>query len=148
MIKLADRADLDIIVQLVTEFLTDTAYSKYAADVDPERVKKLCWGCLQLGYVWISWDKEQPTGLLMAIRESNVWIPEKISLKELVWYVKPQYRNTTAAGRLFSAFCTLAEKQLNTGSIEAYFIGVMSSTNTIDFERRGFRLAERLYMKD
>lgn len=148
MITVADRGDLDTVVNLVTEFLTDTAYNKYAADVDAERIKKLCWGCLQLGHVWISWNHDKPTGLLMAIRESNVWIPEKISLKELVWYVKPQYRNGTAAGRLFSAFCTEAEKQLNTGSIEAYFIGVMSSTNTIDFERRGFRLAERLYMKD
>ncbi len=148
MITLADRSDLDTIVALVTEFLSDTAYNKYAVDVDHDRVKKLCWGCLQLGKVWISWDQAKATGLLMAIRESNVWIPEKISLKEMVWYVKPEYRNSTAAGRLFSAFCTEAEKQLNNGSIEAYFIGVMSSTNSIDFERRGFRLAERLYIKD
>lgn len=148
MITVADRSDLATITDLVMEFLADTAYSKYAVQVDPERVKKLCWGCLQLGKVWISWHNDKPTGLLMAIRESNVWIPEKISLKELVWYVKPEYRTTTAAGRLFSAYCTEAEKQLNTGSIEAYFIGVMSSTNSIDFERRGFRQAERLYMKD
>jgi hypothetical protein len=87
-------------------------------------------------------------GLLVAAREQNMWIPEKRSLREVVWYVREEYRRTVGAGKLFVKFCEQAEQLLEQKEINVYFTTRMTTTEDYDLGRRGFRLTEKLYLKD
>jgi hypothetical protein len=87
-------------------------------------------------------------GLLAATREQNIWIPEKVSLREIVWYVREEYRRSIGAGKLFIKFCEQAELLLKQDLIQGYFTTRMTTTEDYDLERRGFRLTEKLYIKD
>jgi hypothetical protein len=62
--------------------------------------------------------------------------------------VREAYRGTTGAGRLFVEFCKTGESLLNSGEIQGYFTTRMTTTTDYDLERRGFRLTEKLYLKD
>jgi L-amino acid N-acyltransferase YncA len=147
MIRLATRADLDRVHELVMEFLKDTAYTEYTDQVDPAHIKKLCYAVLTTGRVWL-YDVDTVTvGLLIAVMEQNVWIPTKQSLRELVWYVKPEYRRTTAGGRLFKAFCDEGNQLLISKTIDGYFTTRMATTGEYDLSKRGFREVERLFLK-
>jgi hypothetical protein len=148
MIRLATRSDLNLVTELLTEFLTETSYDKHTDIIDPAHIKKLVFSVLQHGYIWLYFNGEVAVGLLVAVREQNIWMPNKSSLRELVWYVRSEYRRTIGAGRLFIEFCQQAEKLLNMGSIQGYFTTRMTTTEDYDLESRGFRLTEKLYLKD
>jgi len=148
MIRLADRSDLNPVSKLMCEFLADTSYSAHTVTVDPEHIRKLVFNILHLGYVWLYEVDGQLVGLLAAVKEANMWMPSKTSLRELVWYVKPEYRNSAGSGRLFVKFNQQGERMLAEGLIDGYFTTRMGTTADYDLESRGFRLVEKLYLKD
>jgi N-acetylglutamate synthase-like GNAT family acetyltransferase len=148
MIRLATRSDLVPIADLVCEFLQETSYSAHIDEIDIEHIRRLVFACLHGGYIWLYTVDEEIVGLLAAVREPNMWMPHKLSLRELIWYVKPQYRKSPSAGKLFVRFCKEADELLNNSKIDGYFTTRMSATDDYDLESRGFRLTEKLYLKD
>jgi hypothetical protein len=148
MIRLATRSDLNTITLLLVEFLSSTSYDTHTDSVDREHIKRLAYTILYSGYTWLYYDKDTAVGLLIAVKESNMWMPSKTSLRELVWYVRESHRGTTGAGRLFVEFCQQGQSLLNSGEIQGYFTTRMTTTTDYDLERRGFRLTEKLYIKD
>lgn len=148
MIRLATRADLNTVTDLLVEFLTNTAYNKHIEVIDRQHLAKIVFSVLHNGYIWLYFNGEVAVGMLVAVREQNVWQPTKTSLRELVWYVRDEYRKTIGSGRLFIKFCEQGEQLMTEKKIDGYFTTRMSSTQDYDLESRGFRLTEKLYLKD
>lgn len=148
MIRLANRSDLPIIADLIIEFLQETSYAKHIDSVDRQHILRLAYTVLHQGYIWMLWHDQVCVGILVAVKEQNIWMPDKVSLREMVWYVREQYRRTLGAGRLFVKFCEKGDELMESGEIEGFFTTRMTSTTDYDLEKRGFRLTERLYLKD
>ncbi len=148
MIRVATRSDLNVIHELVMEFLTATSYSQHTEDIDPQHIKKLCYAVLQMGKVWLYDVEGISVGLLIAVKEQNIWMPAKTSLRELVWYVREEYRRSPGSGRLFIEFCREGERLLLHNEIDGYFTTRMATTGDYDLTKRGFREVERLFLKD
>jgi len=148
MIRLATRSDLNTVTNLLLEFLTDSSYSNHCAEPDAEHIKRLVFSVLHQGYIWILFDGTEAQGILVAVKEASVWMPDRYSLRELVWYVRPEYRGTVSAGRMFIKFCEQGDQLLESGDISGYFTTRMSTTADYDLERRGFRQTEKLYIKE
>jgi hypothetical protein len=148
MIRLATRSDLNLVTDLLIDFLKETSYNNHTEVIDNEHIRRLAFSVLHQGYIWLYFDNEVPVGVLAAVKEQNMWVPSKTTLREIVWYVKPQYRGTASAGKLFVKFCSTAEKLLNNKEISCYFTTRMTTTQDYDLESRGFRLTEKLYLKD
>lgn len=148
MIRLATRADLTAIAGLLEEFLLETDYAEHCEEIDNEHLRKLVFAVLHQGYIWVLCHNDIIVGCLIAVKEQNVWMPNKVSLRELVWYVQEPYRKTIGAGRLFIKFCEQGDVMMKRGDIQGYFTTRMTSTTDYDLESRGFRLTEKLYLKD
>jgi hypothetical protein len=148
MIRLATRSDINLVADLLVEFLQSTSYKDHTQTNNIEHIKKLMYAILHSGYIWLYFNGEVAVGLLVAAKEQNVWIPEKRSLREVVWYVREEYRGSISAGRLFIKFCEKGEELLDKDEIQGYFTTRMTSTTDYDLESRGFRLTEKLYLKD
>lgn len=149
MIKVADHNDTLIAVALLRKFLSETTYTQAEeAAKDLVHLSKLVWTCLQYGYVWIAYVDQEPAGILMSIKEPNLWYPKAQELRELVWYVRPEYRKSSLGGKLFLNYTRKAERLLEQGIIQGYFTTRMDTTDPIDLESRGFRLTERTYLKE
>jgi hypothetical protein len=150
MIKQAHTLmDARHMIKLMQRFLTDTSYSQAEdASKDIEHLGKLAFTFLQNGYVWLAFDSEEPVGILIAIKEPNMWNPKITQLRELVWYVVPEKRNSTVGGRLFKQYCLKGDELKQQGKINVYFTSMMTSTEACDLERRGFRCTERTYIKE
>ena len=148
MIRLATRADLNVVTDLLVEFLSVTAYTQHTDVIDVNHIKKLAYSVMHHGYIWLYFNENVAVGLLIAVKEQNIWMPKKTSLRELVWYVKEEYRKTVGAGRLFIKFCEKGDELLDLDEIQGYFTTRMTSTQDYDLESRGFRLTEKLYLKD
>ena len=148
MIRLAGRGDLNSVTHLLVEFLSSTSYNSHTQGVDREHIKRLAYSILYSGYTWLLLDGTTAVGILIAVREKNIWMPDKTSLRELVWYVREEHRGSVGAGRLFVEFCKKGDELLEQREIQGYFTTRMSTTTDYDLERRGFRLTEKLYLKD
>lgn len=148
MIRLADRSDLNRVTDLILDFLQESSYAKHTEEVDRDYIRKLVYAVIKSGYIWIMFNDQIAVGILIAVKEQNIWMPSKVSLRELVWYVKEEYRKTIGAGRLFIKFCEQGDELMANGEIDGYFTTRMNSTTDYDLEKRGFRLTESLYLKD
>lgn len=149
MIRLADYKDAREAVELLKKFLQETSYQQGpAASKNTEHLAKLVWSAQQYGYIWLAWRESEPVGILMAIKEPNMWMPEARELRELVWYVVPEHRKSTIGGKLFLAYCKKAEELLSERKIQGYFTTRMATTDAVDLSRRGFRLAESTFIKE
>lgn len=148
MIRLATRSDLTAIADLLEEFLMETSYAEHCEEIDQDHLRKLVLAVMHQGYIWVMLHNDVIVGCLIAVREQNIWMPNKISLREMVWYVREEYRRTLGAGRLFIKFCELGDALMQRGDIQGYFTTRMTSTEDYDLESRGFRLTEKLYLKD
>lgn len=136
-------------IRLLQEFLLETPYLQ-APDAahNMEHLGKIVITVMNHGFIWIAYNDKEPVGLLMAVKEPNMWAPTCYELKELVWFVKKEHRRSTIGGRLFKTFCSCAEQLLAQGKIQGYFTTRMTTTDDIDLERRGFRLTEKTYLKE
>ena len=149
MIRLSTNQDTMIIVGLLREFLSETSYSQAeAAGNNLEHLCKLTWTFQQYGYIWLAFHKDEPVGILMSVKEPNMWLPSAKELREVVWYVKPEHRKSTVGGKLFLQYCKKGDELLARGDIQGYFTTQMTTTRTIDLESRGFKLTERTFLKE
>jgi hypothetical protein len=148
MIRPATRTDLNTVTDLLVEFLLQTSYNKHTDVIDREHIKKIVFSVLHQGYIWLYFNGDVAVGLLVAVKEQNIWMPNKTSLREMVWYVREEYRKTLGAGRLFIKFCEQGDLLLSKDEIQGYFTTRMTSTTDYDLESRGFRLTEKLYIKE
>jgi hypothetical protein len=150
MIKQAHTLmDARHIINLMRQFLNETSYSQAAeASNDVEHLGRLAFTFMQKGYVWLAFVDELPVGILIAVKEPNLWSPKNIQLRELVWYVVPQHRKTSIGGRLFAKYCETAELLINQNLIDGYFTTRMTTTDPVGLERRGFKLKESTYLKE
>ena len=149
MIRLADHKDTFVVVELLRRFLTETSYSQAEQAIkDTENLCKITWLVQQHGYIWLAFQDEEPVGLLMAVKEPNMWLPSARELKELVWYVVPEHRQSSQGGKLFLQYCKKGDELLSRGEIQGYFTTQMTTTRNIDLESRGFKLTERTFLKE
>jgi predicted GNAT family acetyltransferase len=149
MIRLATNKDTLIAVDLLREFLRETSYSQAEeAGRDRDHLCKLVWTFHQFGYIWLAFHKDEPVGILMSVKESNMWLPSARELREVVWFVKPEHRRSTIGGKLFLTYCQKGEELLESGEIQGYFTTRMTTTDSIDYESRGFRQTEVTYIKE
>lgn len=136
-------------IRLLQEFLKETPYQQAQSAVnDIEHLGKLVFAIMNNGYIWVAYSDDKPVGLLMAVKEPNLWAPKCAELRELVWFVLPEHRQSTIGGRLFKKFCQRGDQLIAEQAIEGYWTTRMSTTDNIDLERRGFRLTEKTYLKE
>jgi hypothetical protein len=150
MIKQATTfIDLQDAIALLQRFLKDTAYEQgKTASTNREHLGRLCHTIQNAGYIWLAYIDDQAVGILAAVKEPNMWSPKHQQLRELVWYVLPEYREQTVGGRLFLTYCNEGDSLIRAGVIDGYFTTRMATTNNIDLERRGFKLKESTYLKE
>ena len=148
-IRLATRTDFSDIIELLSGYFDESVYGSHVKELpDPQRCSQILFQLMHQGRIWLAYRDCELLGVLAVIREPNLWFPNKISLREVIWYVKPEARQGQAAGRLFLSYKLWAEQLLELGQIEAYFMTEMATTDSLNLQRRGFRLAENLYIKD
>jgi N-acetylglutamate synthase-like GNAT family acetyltransferase len=149
MIRSADYKDTKIIINLLTKFLEETSYRQAHNGRDNfENLAKLVWTVQQHGYIWLAFRDQQAVGCLLAVKQPNMWAPNCRELRELVWYILPEYRNSILGGRLFKKYCEKGEELLENGTIQGYFTTRMTTTDDINLSRRGFKLVEQTYLKE
>jgi GNAT superfamily N-acetyltransferase len=85
-------------------------------------------------------------GIILSIPQRDIWCPELIRLRELAWYVRPEYRELGIGQALLDAYENEAKKRQNQGKIHGFCLTKLANSPEIDLKTRGYFLVESTYM--
>jgi len=91
-------------------------------------------------------EKTEPIGLFLSIIDQNIWDPKLIVLKELAYYVEPEYRNTTIGYRLITEYNKQAELLVKNNRIKFYTMTKTTKSPDLDFSRFGYNKVEETWV--
>lgn len=129
------------------KFATESSIKTYDRETyNYEYARNLLLRCEKTGVCLVSEDQGQITGTILSMRVQDIWVPDVIRLRELAWWVQPEYRSTTTGARLFSEYRRQAQEMLDNKKITGYTITKLSTSPDFDYERRGFKFIEATYM--
>jgi len=98
------------------------------------------------GVILLSREKDQITGMLMAVYSFNLWDQDIRCMRELAWWVRPEYRGGTSAYRLLQTYRDLGNLLIKDNVIKYYAISKMVSSPDIDYGRYGFTKIEESWI--
>lgn len=144
------RWDYDACCDIMTAFAQQCGVSDLNKPTyDREYAKNVLLRCERTGASFIArTDDNQAMGIILSMAVPELWQPNIIRLRELAWYVLPQYRGTTAGARLFAAYVNAAENMQKQGRITSFTMTKLANSQDFNYEKRGFKLVESTYIKE
>ena len=147
MIRKISRFDYDQLCEMMIKFAHESGIKTYDKETyNYEYAKNLLLRCEKTGVSLISEVDGKITGMILSMRVQDIFVPEIIRLREIAWWVEPEYRMTTTGARLFSEYRKQAEELLNEKKITGYTITKLSTSPDFNYESRGFKFIEATYM--
>jgi len=146
MIRHAVLRDYDRIVQLMVNFANAAPIEDYH---NPQYDQRCTHNCLsisqQSGCVLVAEADGEIQGVLIAQIHVDQWMPHIRTLKEVAWWIEPQYRHSSMAGRLLKEYVKLGEKLKTVGAINNFTITLLANSPDLKLEKRGWRAIETNY---
>lgn len=146
MIRQATKFDTNRIIEMLREYRSATPWSRLAECDNEKYIKTMLAHIFAgMGVVFLAEREEQTIGMLIAIRNPNIWDPDLIVMNELCYWVEPEWRGGTSGYRLLSAYKEYCDKLKSQGLIEAYTISKMANSPDLDYGRWGFTKLEETW---
>jgi hypothetical protein len=98
------------------------------------------------GTILVAEAQGQLQGMLIAQVMTDPWLPEIRILKELAWWVEPEYRNTPMGYRLLLEYVKFGKKLQQTGVIHKFVLTTMCNSPDLNLDKRGWRAVETNYV--
>lgn len=97
------------------------------------------------GVAFVSEDSAGVHGMIIAIKNPNVWDPTVVAMNELAYWVNPERRGTSAGYRLLKAYADYCKELKEQGKIDYYTISKMTTSPDLDYGRFGFNKLEEMW---
>jgi hypothetical protein len=142
-IRSATKFDTPEICRMLRAYRSETPWARLSeCDNEPYVREVLAHIFAGLGRIFLAESLGQVHGMLIAVKNNNVWDPDLLVLDELAYWVDVEYRGTRAGYRLIRAYQQWAELLRSQGQIESYTISKMASSPDLNYGRLGFEKLE------
>lgn len=146
-IRLANKFDQPEILDMLRHFREQTPIEDIKNCDNSEYISSLYHVLLIGGGIALVAESDDTIiGMILGIIEQNIWDPDKHLLRELVYWVEPEYRGTSAGYRLLKEYNKLAEQLKEQKRIHMYTMTKMVNSPDIDFDRFGYRKIEEVWV--
>ena len=146
-IRHATVQDFDRIMELMVKFANAAVYTPFHnPQYNDSYIRRLLTTFMQSGCILLGEKDDKVQGMLIAVANGDTWLPEVITLKELAWWVEPEYRNTTLGYKLLAEYIKLGKGLTETGKIQGFTLTNMVNSPDFDFESRGWDKVETNYI--
>lgn len=148
MISVATITDIPEIYQAMRRFAQAAPIrSLSVAEPDARRCQHLIADLIHNHVALIARDQSGIfQGMLLAQIQSDLWLPEIKTLRELAWWVEPEYRGTSAGYKLLKTYKQIGQDLVQRGDIHQYTITLMTNSPPLDLASRGWREVETNYV--
>ena len=148
MIRFADFKDFDRIIEMLVNYAnTAPVPALHNPEYDLRRTQHSLAHIIANGCIIVATDSDDvPQGMLLAAIVPDMWLPHVKALRELAWWVEPEFRNTTMGYRLMSKYIEYGESLRDAGVIDNFTLSLLSISPDLKLEKRGFREIETTYV--
>lgn len=148
MIRLATRYDIPKLLDLMRGYASESPVDAYRnINFQNEQYVSNLFFSIIIGRGFIVVDDDL-NGMLAAIITPNIWSPDILELKELAWWVKPEFRNGSLGGKLWLEFNYLADEMIKENRVQVITCSLMANSPKMNYEKRGFKSLESNYFKE
>jgi N-acetylglutamate synthase-like GNAT family acetyltransferase len=146
MIREGNKWDTPAIIDMLRDYRSATPWSRLAECNNELHIRTLLAHIFAgQGVVFIAEKEQEAVGMLIAIKNSNIWDPELLVMNELAYWVDPEYRGSTSGYRLLAAYKEYCDRLKSQGLLEAYTISKMVNSPDLDYARFGFEKLEETW---
>ena len=145
-VRLANKFDLPIVLDMLRNFRNHTPIDMMRECNNEEYINKLFHHVILGGGVALIAEDKDVAGMIIGVKDQNVWDPEIKVLRELVYWVEPEYRGTTAGYKLLLKYNKLAQELVDEQKINMYTMTKMVNSPDLDFTKFGYKKTEEVWV--
>lgn len=97
------------------------------------------------GLVLVATDDSKVIGMILGIKNNNIWFPHQIALKEMMIWVDEEYRDKGVGYKLVTQYNSIAEQMMNTKEINQYTMSVTKGFGKLNYEKFGYKKIEETW---
>lgn len=147
MIRHADLKDFDSVMEMMVNFANAAPVETYhEPDYNYRGVQHFLSMIKSNGCIFVAESNNEIQGMLIAQICSDPWLPEIKILKELAWWVEPQYRNSSTGYKLLKKYVEFGKQLQERGVIDKFILTNMVNSPEFDLAKRGWREIETNYV--
>lgn len=148
-IRHGTQADDDAIIFALKKFADQQPLGRLKVEAkryNDHHVRKVLDAVRRTGLLLIAQDDEHIAGVFMASISGDIWVPSMSIMSELIWWVNPEYRNSSAGLRLLKEYTKIGEQMVEQGKISMFTMTLLSNSPSINLEKRGWSKLETNYV--
>jgi len=143
MIRIAERSDLEQIIELLKGFRAESPLPALKDSNDEEYVKKqLDHVFAGAGRIWLYERDQSAQGLIIGLINRSFWHPGVLYMNELAFWVKPEYRQSRAGWHLLKAYTDWGYELKQKNRISFFVVTKMVNSPDLRYERYGYTKLE------
>tara|TARA_R110001606_G_scaffold8060_1_gene35393 strand:- start:10192 stop:10644 length:453 start_codon:yes stop_codon:yes gene_type:complete len=147
MIRFADLKDFDRIMEMMIDFANSSPYkAHHNPQYNDRHVRTLLTHIMQNGVILVGEIEGELQGMLIGIVNSDPWLPEIKTMREIAWWVAEDYRMTTLGYKLLKKYIEVGKELQHKEKINGFTLTLMQKSPDLDLESRGWNKVERNYM--
>lgn len=146
MIRLANKFDTPYIIKMLRHFREQSPVEKIKECDNEQYIVTLYTHILAGRGLALVAEQDQPIGMIIGYIDQSIWDPDIRILKELVYWVEPEYRNTTIGYRLLKTYNEMANELKLNDRIHLYTMTKLVNSPDLDFTRFGYTKTEETWV--
>ncbi len=148
-ITLATQKDDDAIIDILKKFAQEQPFSKLKLEAErynDHHVRKVLDGIRGQGIILLALKDSEIAGIFMAVKTPDIWVPNVRVMTELVWWVNPEHRRSSAGLRLLKEYTKIGEQLVKKGEISTFTMTLLENSPVTNLEKRGWNPVETNYV--
>jgi N-acetylglutamate synthase-like GNAT family acetyltransferase len=145
-IRQANKFDLPNVLDMLRNFRSNTPIEMMRECNNEEYINKLFHHIILGGGVALIAEDKNTAGMIIGVKDQNIWDPNLKVLRELVYWVEPQYRGSSAGYKLLLQYNKLAKELVNENKINMYTMTKMVNSPDLDFTKFGYKKTEEVWV--
>ena len=146
-IRPANKFDLNNVLDMLRSFRNATPIDLMRECDNEEYVNKLFHHIILGGGIALIAENDNiPVGMIIGIKDQNIWDPDIKILRELVYWVEPTARGTSAGYKLLLEYNKQAKSLVEENKIKLYTMTKMVNSPDLDFTRFGYKKTEEVWV--
>lgn len=147
MIRHADLKDFNRVMELMINFANSAPIDSYhEPEYNHRGVQHFLANVKSTGCILVGENNGEIQGMLIAQIMCDPWLPHIRVMKELAWWVEPEYRNTSMGYRLLMEYVKFGKGLQDKGIIDNFVLTNMTTSPDFDLAKRGWRPIETNYV--
>ena len=145
-IRKANKFDLPAVIAMLRNFRNNTPIELMRQCDNEDYINRLFHHIILGGGIALIAEDKNHVGMIIGVKDQNIWDPDMKVLRELVYWVEPEYRGTTAGYKLLLQYNKLAKELMDKQKIKMYTMTKMVNSPDLDFSKFGYKKTEEVWV--